>query len=169
MLPLSGEVNPAVADLNHSSCHPGTRLVDEGLVHILSMGSKALMLQVWANLSTGSLTFRWFCCGLKNIWPVHGLENSKIVFSSSGCARTPMMKSRLGCWRRPTRATSCYDPASGSTSASRTRSSRRARKMSMAVLSFGSAASGEGMPHISNSQINAPLEPSMWWLYISFT
>ncbi|XP_075875083.1 lysosomal-trafficking regulator isoform X4 [Nelusetta ayraudi] len=53
-----GEGNPATADLHHSSCHPGTRLADEGLVHILSMGSKALMLQVWANFSTGSLTFR---------------------------------------------------------------------------------------------------------------
>ncbi|XP_046885311.1 lysosomal-trafficking regulator isoform X3 [Hypomesus transpacificus] len=36
----------------------GQRVVEEGLVHVLSMGSKALMLQVWANLSSGSLTFR---------------------------------------------------------------------------------------------------------------
>uniref|UniRef100_I3JV17 Lysosomal trafficking regulator n=1 Tax=Oreochromis niloticus TaxID=8128 RepID=I3JV17_ORENI len=35
-----------------------TRLLEEGLIHILSMGSKALMLQVWADFSTGSLTFR---------------------------------------------------------------------------------------------------------------
>uniref|UniRef100_A0A8C9XFX7 Lysosomal trafficking regulator n=1 Tax=Sander lucioperca TaxID=283035 RepID=A0A8C9XFX7_SANLU len=34
------------------------KLVEEGLIHILSMGSKALMLQVWADFSTGSLTFR---------------------------------------------------------------------------------------------------------------
>ncbi|XP_024863409.2 lysosomal-trafficking regulator isoform X1 [Kryptolebias marmoratus] len=31
---------------------------EESLVHILSMGSKALMLQVWADFSSGSLTFR---------------------------------------------------------------------------------------------------------------
>ncbi|XP_053730574.1 lysosomal-trafficking regulator isoform X1 [Synchiropus splendidus] len=37
---------------------PGTRQVEEGFVHILSMGSKALMLQVWADFSTGMLTFR---------------------------------------------------------------------------------------------------------------
>uniref|UniRef100_A0A3B3DVL9 Lysosomal trafficking regulator n=1 Tax=Oryzias melastigma TaxID=30732 RepID=A0A3B3DVL9_ORYME len=30
---------------------------EEGLIHILSMGSKALMLQVWADFSTGSLIF----------------------------------------------------------------------------------------------------------------
>uniref|UniRef100_A0A8C5GKP7 Lysosomal trafficking regulator n=1 Tax=Gouania willdenowi TaxID=441366 RepID=A0A8C5GKP7_GOUWI len=36
----------------------GTRLVEEGLIHILSMGSKALMLQMWADLCKGSLTFR---------------------------------------------------------------------------------------------------------------
>ncbi|KAG7272557.1 hypothetical protein CRUP_004732 [Coryphaenoides rupestris] len=32
--------------------------LDEGLVHILSMGSKALMLQVWADFGKGSLMFR---------------------------------------------------------------------------------------------------------------
>ncbi|KAL2083317.1 hypothetical protein ACEWY4_021090 [Coilia grayii] len=36
----------------------GERAADDGLFHILSMGSKALMLQVWANLSTGAFTFR---------------------------------------------------------------------------------------------------------------
>lgn len=46
------------AELHHGSRQAGTRLVEEGLVHILSMGSKALMLQVWADFSTGSLTFR---------------------------------------------------------------------------------------------------------------
>ncbi|KAJ7987342.1 hypothetical protein DPEC_G00325490 [Dallia pectoralis] len=30
----------------------------EGLAHLVSMGSKSLMLQVWADLSTGSFTFR---------------------------------------------------------------------------------------------------------------
>ncbi|XP_031435189.1 lysosomal-trafficking regulator isoform X2 [Clupea harengus] len=36
----------------------GEKAADDGLFHILSMGSKALMLQVWANLSTGTFTFR---------------------------------------------------------------------------------------------------------------
>ncbi|XP_036430617.1 lysosomal-trafficking regulator isoform X6 [Colossoma macropomum] len=31
---------------------------EEGLLHVLSMGSKALMLQVWADVSTGACTFR---------------------------------------------------------------------------------------------------------------
>uniref|UniRef100_A0A8C2YX04 Lysosomal trafficking regulator n=1 Tax=Cyclopterus lumpus TaxID=8103 RepID=A0A8C2YX04_CYCLU len=43
---------------HHGSAQAGTRLLEEGLIHILSMGSKALMLQVWADFSTGSLTFR---------------------------------------------------------------------------------------------------------------
>uniref|UniRef100_A0AAX7VV89 Lysosomal trafficking regulator n=1 Tax=Astatotilapia calliptera TaxID=8154 RepID=A0AAX7VV89_ASTCA len=45
-------------ELHHASSQAGTRLLEEGLIHILSMGSKALMLQVWADFSTGSLTFR---------------------------------------------------------------------------------------------------------------
>uniref|UniRef100_A0A3P8U990 Lysosomal trafficking regulator n=1 Tax=Amphiprion percula TaxID=161767 RepID=A0A3P8U990_AMPPE len=52
------ESSPLAAESHHGSSQAGTRLVEEGLVHILSMGSKALMLQVWANFSTGSLTFR---------------------------------------------------------------------------------------------------------------
>lgn len=51
------ESNPPAAESHHSSSQ--ARLVEEGLIHILSMGSKALMLQVWADFSTGSLTFRW--------------------------------------------------------------------------------------------------------------
>ncbi|XP_037321151.2 lysosomal-trafficking regulator isoform X2 [Pungitius pungitius] len=46
------------ADSHHGPSEAGTRLLEEGLVHILSMGSKALMLQVWADFSTGALTFR---------------------------------------------------------------------------------------------------------------
>ncbi|KAM9847900.1 lysosomal-trafficking regulator [Aulostomus maculatus] len=46
------------AESHHGSSKAGTRLVEEGLIHILSMGSKALMLQVWADFSAGSLTFR---------------------------------------------------------------------------------------------------------------
>uniref|UniRef100_A0A3Q0RGG4 Lysosomal trafficking regulator n=1 Tax=Amphilophus citrinellus TaxID=61819 RepID=A0A3Q0RGG4_AMPCI len=52
------EGNPPAAELHHASSQAGTRLLEEGLIHILSMGSKALMLQVWADFSTGSLTFR---------------------------------------------------------------------------------------------------------------
>ncbi len=52
------ESNPPAAESHHGSSQAGTRLVEEGLIHILSMGSKALMLQVWADFSTGSLTFR---------------------------------------------------------------------------------------------------------------
>ncbi|KAJ8285031.1 hypothetical protein COCON_G00038810 [Conger conger] len=36
----------------------GDPLVEEGYLHVLSMGSKALMLQVWADLNTGAFTFR---------------------------------------------------------------------------------------------------------------
>uniref|UniRef100_A0A674BXX0 Lysosomal trafficking regulator n=1 Tax=Salmo trutta TaxID=8032 RepID=A0A674BXX0_SALTR len=36
----------------------GQRVVVESLMHVLSMGSKAMMLQVWADLSTGVFTFR---------------------------------------------------------------------------------------------------------------
>ncbi|XP_036071561.1 lysosomal-trafficking regulator isoform X2 [Oryzias melastigma] len=50
--------NPAAAEAHSSSPHAGARLAEEGLIHILSMGSKALMLQVWADFSTGSLIFR---------------------------------------------------------------------------------------------------------------
>ncbi|KAG7462834.1 hypothetical protein MATL_G00188970 [Megalops atlanticus] len=38
--------------------HSGDRLVEEGFVHLASLGSKALMLQVWADLTTGTLLFR---------------------------------------------------------------------------------------------------------------
>lgn len=48
----------STGESHHGSAQPGTTLVEESLIHILSMGSKALMLQVWADLSTGSLTFR---------------------------------------------------------------------------------------------------------------
>ncbi|XP_058507212.1 lysosomal-trafficking regulator isoform X4 [Solea solea] len=52
------ESNLPAAELHHGCSQAGTNLVEEGLTHILSMGSKALMLQVWADFSTGSLTFR---------------------------------------------------------------------------------------------------------------
>ncbi|XP_033836122.1 lysosomal-trafficking regulator isoform X1 [Periophthalmus magnuspinnatus] len=48
----------STAESHHGATHPGTTSSEESLIHILSMGSKALMLQVWADLSTGSMTFR---------------------------------------------------------------------------------------------------------------
>ncbi|XP_049456199.1 lysosomal-trafficking regulator isoform X5 [Epinephelus fuscoguttatus] len=50
--------NAPGAESHHGSSQARMRLIEEGLIHILSMGSKALMLQVWADFSTGSLTFR---------------------------------------------------------------------------------------------------------------
>uniref|UniRef100_A0A671VJQ1 Lysosomal trafficking regulator n=1 Tax=Sparus aurata TaxID=8175 RepID=A0A671VJQ1_SPAAU len=55
---LSEESNPPVAESHHGISQAGKKLVEEGLIHILSMGSKALMLQVWADFSMGKLTFR---------------------------------------------------------------------------------------------------------------
>ncbi|KAM9364527.1 LOW QUALITY PROTEIN: lysosomal-trafficking regulator [Pholidichthys leucotaenia] len=52
------ESNPPAVESHHGSSQAGTRLLEEALIHILSMGSKALMLQVWADFSTGALTFR---------------------------------------------------------------------------------------------------------------
>ncbi|KAG5831273.1 hypothetical protein ANANG_G00302050 [Anguilla anguilla] len=37
---------------------PGDSLVEEGFLHIASLGSKALMLQLWAHLPTGTFLFR---------------------------------------------------------------------------------------------------------------
>uniref|UniRef100_A0A8B9GD19 Lysosomal trafficking regulator n=1 Tax=Amazona collaria TaxID=241587 RepID=A0A8B9GD19_9PSIT len=36
----------------------GDKLVEDGCIHIISLGSKALMIQVWADLSTGAFIFR---------------------------------------------------------------------------------------------------------------
>ncbi|XP_077781904.1 lysosomal-trafficking regulator isoform X3 [Podarcis muralis] len=36
----------------------GDKLLEDGCLHIFSLGSKALMIQVWANVNTGSFTFR---------------------------------------------------------------------------------------------------------------
>ncbi|XP_068010972.1 lysosomal-trafficking regulator [Melanerpes formicivorus] len=36
----------------------GDKLVKDGCVHIISLGSKALMIQVWADLNTGAFIFR---------------------------------------------------------------------------------------------------------------
>ncbi|XP_004620422.2 lysosomal-trafficking regulator isoform X1 [Sorex araneus] len=37
---------------------PGERLIDEGCVHMISLGSKALMIQVWADPPNGTFIFR---------------------------------------------------------------------------------------------------------------
>ncbi|XP_007551564.1 lysosomal-trafficking regulator isoform X1 [Poecilia formosa] len=50
-------VRPA-SEIHHASPQTGAKSAEENLVHVLSMGSKALMLQVWADFSKGSLTFR---------------------------------------------------------------------------------------------------------------
>lgn len=63
---LPEDSNPPAAQPHHGSSQAGTRLAEDGLIHIMSMGSKALMLQMWADFSTGSLTFRWFCS--KTCW-----------------------------------------------------------------------------------------------------
>ncbi|XP_009864126.1 PREDICTED: lysosomal-trafficking regulator-like, partial [Apaloderma vittatum] len=36
----------------------GDKLVEDGCIHIISLGSKALMIQVWADLNTGAFVFR---------------------------------------------------------------------------------------------------------------
>lgn len=35
------------------------RLVDDGCIHLLSMGSKVLMMQIWVCMTTGRLIFRY--------------------------------------------------------------------------------------------------------------
>ncbi|KAG7492927.1 hypothetical protein MATL_G00019380 [Megalops atlanticus] len=53
---IDGGKSPRADVLNAASS--GDRVVGEGSLHIISMGSKALMLQVWADLSAGAFTFR---------------------------------------------------------------------------------------------------------------
>ncbi|XP_019602532.2 lysosomal-trafficking regulator isoform X1 [Rhinolophus sinicus] len=38
--------------------NPGERLLEEGCIHMISLGSKALMIQVWADPHTGTFVFR---------------------------------------------------------------------------------------------------------------
>ncbi|XP_052428937.1 lysosomal-trafficking regulator isoform X2 [Carassius gibelio] len=42
----------------HAPAHVSEQQTDRCLLHVLSMGSKALMLQVWMNISTRAFTFR---------------------------------------------------------------------------------------------------------------
>uniref|UniRef100_A0A673MLC7 Lysosomal-trafficking regulator-like n=1 Tax=Sinocyclocheilus rhinocerous TaxID=307959 RepID=A0A673MLC7_9TELE len=44
----------------HGPAHVSEQQTDRCLLHVLSMGSKALMLQVWVNISTGAFTFRLY-------------------------------------------------------------------------------------------------------------
>lgn len=67
----------STGESHHGSAQPGTTLVEESLIHILSMGSKALMLQVWADLSTGSLTFRWVS---KYTWTSYCFSSANIIW-----------------------------------------------------------------------------------------
>ncbi|XP_053317240.1 lysosomal-trafficking regulator [Spea bombifrons] len=41
-----------------SDYHINDKLVEDGYVHVISLGSKALMLQIWASIITGHLIFR---------------------------------------------------------------------------------------------------------------
>uniref|UniRef100_G3TZW2 Lysosomal-trafficking regulator n=1 Tax=Loxodonta africana TaxID=9785 RepID=G3TZW2_LOXAF len=38
--------------------NPGEKLIEEGSIHVISLGSKALMIQVWANPHNGTFIFR---------------------------------------------------------------------------------------------------------------
>ncbi|XP_041043517.1 lysosomal-trafficking regulator isoform X2 [Carcharodon carcharias] len=41
-----------------STQNSGDKLVEDGCLHVISLGSKVIMLQVWADLNTGGFTFR---------------------------------------------------------------------------------------------------------------
>ncbi|XP_078069513.1 lysosomal-trafficking regulator isoform X3 [Mustelus asterias] len=41
-----------------STPNSGDKLVEDGYLHVISLGSKVIMLQVWADLNTGGFTFR---------------------------------------------------------------------------------------------------------------
>ncbi|XP_021035694.1 lysosomal-trafficking regulator isoform X3 [Mus caroli] len=40
------------------SINPGDRLIEDGCIHLISLGSKALMIQVWADPHSGTFIFR---------------------------------------------------------------------------------------------------------------
>ncbi|XP_056147370.1 lysosomal-trafficking regulator isoform X2 [Lampris incognitus] len=52
------EGKPPAVETHQSAPQAGQRGSEKCLMHILSMGSKVLMLQVWADFASGSLTFR---------------------------------------------------------------------------------------------------------------
>lgn len=41
------------------SINPGERLIEDGCIHLISLGSKALMIQVWADPHSGTFIFRY--------------------------------------------------------------------------------------------------------------
>ncbi|XP_041921908.1 lysosomal-trafficking regulator isoform X3 [Alosa sapidissima] len=53
-----GEESAPASETQTAAPVSGEKATDDGLFHVFSMGSKALMLQVWASLSTGVFTFR---------------------------------------------------------------------------------------------------------------
>uniref|UniRef100_A0A672PT57 Lysosomal trafficking regulator n=1 Tax=Sinocyclocheilus grahami TaxID=75366 RepID=A0A672PT57_SINGR len=48
----------SILEALHGPAHVPEQQTERCLLHVLSMGSKALMLQVWVNISTGAFTFR---------------------------------------------------------------------------------------------------------------
>ncbi|XP_077073466.1 lysosomal-trafficking regulator isoform X2 [Siphateles boraxobius] len=52
------EEEPSLVESLPSPTHVTDQQTDRCLLHVLSIGSKALMLQVWVNISTGAFTFR---------------------------------------------------------------------------------------------------------------
>lgn len=42
------------------SINPGDRLIEDGCIHLISLGSKALMIQVWADPHSGTFIFRYW-------------------------------------------------------------------------------------------------------------
>ncbi|XP_066553225.1 lysosomal-trafficking regulator isoform X2 [Amia ocellicauda] len=52
------EVDKTKGADQHSPPGSGDKLVEDGCLHVISLGSKALMLQVWADLNSGAFIFR---------------------------------------------------------------------------------------------------------------
>uniref|UniRef100_A0A8C5M6R0 Lysosomal trafficking regulator n=1 Tax=Leptobrachium leishanense TaxID=445787 RepID=A0A8C5M6R0_9ANUR len=50
--------NPDAEKAVGSDFHANDKLIEDGCVHVLSLGSKVLMLQIWANVITGHFIFR---------------------------------------------------------------------------------------------------------------
>ncbi|EPQ17130.1 Lysosomal-trafficking regulator [Myotis brandtii] len=53
---FDGAENDGLEGAEHA--HPGERLIEGGCIHLVSLGSKALMIQVWAEPLTGTFIFR---------------------------------------------------------------------------------------------------------------
>lgn len=62
----------------HGPAHVTEQQTDRYLLHVLSMGSKALMLQVWVNVFTGAFTFRlvtWQKLAPNTFFPLKSLKS----------------------------------------------------------------------------------------------